>query len=72
MPYGRLPVLKTPDQLIPDTHHIQAYLEDLDIGFNAGLIPAERAQSHALIRMVEENLVSLKHVIESTDRRDPE
>jgi len=56
MPYGRLPVLRTGDRLIPDSHNIQAHLESMGADFNAGLSDDEKARSHALIRMVEENL----------------
>ena len=56
MPLGRLPVLKTADRLIPDSAHIQAWLESQGADLNAGLGPRDLAASHALIRMTEENL----------------
>lgn len=56
MPYGRLPVLKTDTELIPDSGNIQAWLEDRGAGFDAGLSGEERAWSAALVRMVEEGL----------------
>ena len=56
MPYGRLPVLRAGDRLIPDSSNIQAHLESMGADFNAGLSAVEKAHSHALIRMVEENL----------------
>ena len=57
MPMGRLPVLKTAEgQLIPDSAHIQAYLEAQGAEFNAGLSEQEKATSHALMRMVEHSL----------------
>jgi glutathione S-transferase len=56
MPYGRLPVLRAGDRLIPDSSNIQAHLESMGADFNAGLSADEKARSHALIRMVEENL----------------
>lgn len=56
MPYGRLPVLKTSDRLVPDSDGIRAFLESEGAEFDAVLDPAQRAASHALIRMTEENL----------------
>ncbi len=56
MPLGRLPVLKTADRLIPDSTNIQTYLESHGADFNAGLSADDKARSHALTRMVEENL----------------
>lgn len=56
MPMGRLPVLKTPDRLVPDSGAIQHYLEGCGAVFDDGLGPRDRAVSHALIRMTEENL----------------
>jgi len=56
MPHGRLPVLKTSDRLIADTHHIQTWLESQGVDFNPGLDDADMARSHTLIRMVEDNL----------------
>lgn len=55
-PMGRLPVLRVGDRLIPDSHHIQDYLESLGADFNAGLNDRQRALSHALIRTVEDSL----------------
>ncbi|MEC3859775.1 glutathione S-transferase family protein [Mesobacterium sp. TK19101] len=55
-PHGRLPVLLDGDQVIADSSFIQAHLEARGVEFNAGLSAAQKAQSHALIRMVEENL----------------
>ncbi len=56
MPLGRVPVLRLGDRLIPDSHHIQEYLEALGTDFYAGLTDIERAASHALVRMTEESL----------------
>ena len=56
MPHGRLPVLKTGDRLIPDSANIQYFLESEGAEFNEGLSDTNKAQSHAMIRMVEENL----------------
>lgn len=56
MPLGRLPVLKTDDRLIPDSHMIQTWLEEHGAVFYPGLDLRTRAQAHALIRMTEENL----------------
>lgn len=56
MPMGRVPVLRIGDRLIPDSHHIQEFLEEQGADFNPGLSADELAMSHALIRMVEESL----------------
>ncbi len=56
MPYGRLPVLKTDSELIPDSGNIQAWLVARGADFDAGLSAGERAWSAALVRMVEEGL----------------
>ncbi|QGX99967.1 glutathione S-transferase family protein [Roseovarius faecimaris] len=59
MPLGRLPVLKTAEgRLIPDSAHIQAYLEAEGAAFDAGLSAQDKARSHALIRMVEGHLAA--------------
>lgn len=56
MPLGRLPVLKVQDRLIPDSSAIAQFLEQQGADFNQGLTGAEKAQSHPLIRMVEDSL----------------
>lgn len=56
MPLGRLPVLKTPDRLIPDSYIIQAWLEAQGANFYPDLDERAKTQAHALIRMTEENL----------------
>lgn len=56
MPYARLPVLKTPETLIPDSGRIQVWLEERGAGFDDALSGGERAHSHALVRMVEDGL----------------
>lgn len=56
MPLGRVPVLRVGDQVIPDSHNIQSYLESLGHCFDTGLSKIELAQSHMLIRTVEESL----------------
>lgn len=58
MPYGKLPVLDVDGRLIADSSHIQVYLEQHGAEFNAGLTEAQKAVSHALITMVEQNLMS--------------
>ena len=55
-PHGRLPVLLDGDQVIADSSFIQRHLEAKGVDFNPGLSAAQKARSHALIRMVEENL----------------
>lgn len=56
MPLGRVPVMRADGKLIPDSHHIQAYLEARGADFQRGLSPQQRARSHMLIRTVEESL----------------
>ena len=56
MPLGRVPVLRADDRLIPDSHNIQAYLEDHGAKLNDGLSATERAISHALVRMIEDGM----------------
>lgn len=56
MPYGKMPVLKTEDGLVPDSGNIRAWLEEKGADFDAGLSPEQKAWSHALIRMAEESL----------------
>jgi glutathione S-transferase len=54
--YGKLPALRTPDGLIADSGFIQNWLEKQGADLFPGLGPRQRAQAHAIIRMVEENL----------------
>lgn len=56
MPLGKVPVLRVGDRLIPDSHHIQAYLEGLGADFYPGLSEQDRHATHALVRMTEETL----------------
>lgn len=56
MPLSRLPVLKLNDRLIPDSHHIQDYLENRGADLFPGLTANDKAQAHFVIRTVEENL----------------
>lgn len=56
MPHGRLPVVRAGSQTIADSAHIQAFLEQQGADFNVGLSDADKARSHALVRMVEESL----------------
>ncbi|MBE1285475.1 MAG: glutathione S-transferase family protein [Rhodobacteraceae bacterium] len=56
MPNQKLPVLKTPERLIPDSGVIQNWLEAKGMDFDPGLSALAKAQSLALIRMAEEHL----------------
>ena len=56
MPYQKLPVLKAPGQLIPDSDNIREHLEKQGARFDEGLTDAQKAHSRALIRMAEEHL----------------
>ncbi len=55
-PYGKLPVLETPEGPVADSNLILRWLEAQGADLFPGLDAAGRAQAHALIRMVEENL----------------
>ncbi|MFW2544320.1 glutathione S-transferase family protein [Primorskyibacter sp. 2E107] len=56
IPIGKLPVLKAGDALIPDSNRIIAWLEAQGADLFPGLDARGRAQAHAIMRMVEENL----------------
>lgn len=56
MPHQKLPVLRAASRLIPDSENIRRHLEDHGADFDEGLSDAEKAHSHALIRMAEEHL----------------
>ncbi|WP_420585915.1 glutathione S-transferase family protein [Ruegeria sp.] len=56
MPHQKLPVLRTPDRLLPDSDLIRAWLEAQGADFDAGLSDVQKAQSRALIRMAEEHI----------------
>lgn len=61
-PLGRLPALRTPDGIIPESGFIQTYLEKRGADFYPGLSSRDRVLGHALIRMVEEHLrVAVAH-----------
>lgn len=54
--YGKLPILRTPDGPVPDSNFILAWLETQGADLFPGLDAGQRAQAHAIIRMVEEHL----------------
>ena len=54
MPYAKLPALRVGDQVIGDSHSIQAYLESTGADFWGD--GADRSLGHALIRMAEEHI----------------
>ncbi|WP_171211106.1 glutathione S-transferase family protein [Ruegeria sp. HKCCA5426] len=56
MPHQKLPVLRTPDRLLPDSDLIRDWLESQGTEFDKGLTDAQKAQSRALIRMAEEHI----------------
>jgi glutathione S-transferase len=61
-PIGRLPALRTPDGVIPESGFIQTYLEGRGARFYGDLRSDKRRQGHALIRMIEEHLrLALAH-----------
>lgn len=56
MPHRKLPVLRTPDRLVPDSELIRDWLESQGADFDAGLSETQKSQSRALIRLAEEHL----------------
>lgn len=54
--YGKLPALRTPDGLIPDSHFIQDWLESQGAELFPGLSAREVAQARAVTVMVEQGL----------------
>ncbi|MCK0151679.1 glutathione S-transferase family protein [Marivita sp. S6314] len=55
-PLGRLPALRTPEGVIPESGFIQTYLEGQGAVFHMGLSSVARVRAHALVRMIEEHL----------------
>ncbi|MDA7964553.1 glutathione S-transferase family protein [Ruegeria sp.] len=56
MPHQKLPVLRTPERLVPDSDLIRDWLEAQGADFDKGLSDVQKAQSRALIRMAEEHI----------------
>lgn len=56
MPHSKLPVLRTPERLVPDSDQIRDWLESQGAEFDRGLSDVQKGQSRALIRMAEEHL----------------
>ncbi|WP_171179201.1 glutathione S-transferase family protein [Ruegeria sp. HKCCD8929] len=56
MPHRKLPVLRTPERLMPDSDAIRDWLEAQGAEFDAGLSDVQKGQSRALIRMAEDHL----------------
>ncbi|MEX0349347.1 MAG: glutathione S-transferase family protein [Paracoccaceae bacterium] len=56
MPHRKLPVLRTPERLLPDSDGIRQWLEAQGARFDDGLSDVQKGQSRALIRMAEEHL----------------
>lgn len=56
MPHQKLPVLRAPKRLIPDSDLIRDWLEEQGAEFDTGLTDVQKAQSRALVRMAEEHL----------------
>ncbi|WP_170364211.1 glutathione S-transferase family protein [Ruegeria arenilitoris] len=56
MPHSKLPVLRTPERLVPDSDQIRDWLEAQGAEFDRGLSDVQKGQSRALIRMAEEHL----------------
>lgn len=59
MPLSRLPVLRTGDRLIPDSAHIQDYLESQGAKLHVGMTEQDKARAHALVCMVESTFHSV-------------
>ncbi len=56
MPHAKLPVLRTEDRLVADSHNIRGWLESRGADFDPGLNDLQKARSLALTRMAEEHL----------------
>ena len=56
MPHRKLPVLRTPAGLVPDSNDIRRYLEAKGADFDPGLSVREKAHAQALIRLAEDTL----------------
>ena len=56
MPHSKLPVLRTPGGLVPDSAEIRKWLERKGVDFDPGLTARDKAHAQALIRMAEESL----------------
>ncbi|RBW53318.1 glutathione S-transferase family protein [Ruegeria sp. A3M17] len=56
MPHQKLPVLRTPERLVPDSDLIRDWLEAQGANFDAGLSDIQKAQARTLIRMAEEHI----------------
>ncbi|WP_037315483.1 glutathione S-transferase family protein [Ruegeria halocynthiae] len=56
MPHQKLPVLRTPERLVPDSDLIREWLEAQGADFDQGLTDVQKAQARTLTRMSEEHL----------------
>lgn len=56
MPYGKLPVIRHDDALLPDSGNLQRFLEARGADFHPGLSTVQKAQARAFQRLAEENL----------------
>lgn len=54
--WDKLPALEASGALVPDSTFIAQWLEARGHDLHPGLTPLQRAQTHAILRMVEENL----------------
>ena len=55
-PYGKLPVLETPEGRVPDSDNIRAYLEQKGAQFDRRLSELDKSNARAFIRMAEEHI----------------
>lgn len=55
-PFGKLPLLETPEGRVADSNLLIGWLETRGADLFPGLSSVEKAQAHAVIRMAEENL----------------
>jgi glutathione S-transferase len=56
MPHRKLPVLRTPAGLVPDSDNIRRHLEAKGADFDPGLSSRDKAHAQALIRLAEDTL----------------
>jgi len=56
MPHRKLPVLRTPAGLVPDSTEIRKFLEAKGTDFDPGLSARDKAHAQSLIRLAEDTL----------------
>ena len=71
LPRGKLPILRVGDRLIPDSAHIQTYLEnECGVDFDSGLSPEKIATATAFRRLLEHHLYFINMHFRWVDHAD--